>query len=116
MSLPKRPGPVSNTTVNEWFTCPGGDVTYNQRYFLALFSGCVPVIFGFTPAESLGGSYYGAAAHQQAANRRARQRKLIRHPELRNQVVERIKNGPLSAACCACACRSTGRLSRSATG
>ncbi|WP_242532276.1 IS30 family transposase, partial [Salipiger thiooxidans] len=37
--------------------------------------------------------YYGAAAHQKAANRRARQRKLIRHPQLRNQVVERIKNG-----------------------
>ena len=37
--------------------------------------------------------YYGAAAHQKAANRRVRQRKLIRHPQLRNQVVERIKNG-----------------------
>ena len=37
--------------------------------------------------------YYGAAAHRQATDRRARQRKLIRHPQLRNQVVERIKNG-----------------------
>nr|WP_242661879.1 helix-turn-helix domain-containing protein [Salipiger thiooxidans] len=37
--------------------------------------------------------YYGAAAHRQATDRRARQRKLIRHPELRNQVVERIRNG-----------------------
>ena len=37
--------------------------------------------------------YYGAAAHRQANDRRARQRKLIRHPQLRNQVVERIKNG-----------------------
>ncbi|WP_254884994.1 helix-turn-helix domain-containing protein [Salipiger sp. HF18] len=37
--------------------------------------------------------YYGGAAHQKATSRRARQRKLIRHPELRNQVVERIRNG-----------------------
>ncbi len=37
--------------------------------------------------------YYGAAAHRQATDRRARQRKLIRHLQLRNQVVERIKNG-----------------------
>ncbi|MBU2963128.1 hypothetical protein KO516_20345 [Citreicella sp. C3M06] len=35
------------------------------------------------------GDHY-AAAHQKAIHRRARQRKLIRHPELRNQVVERI--------------------------
>ena len=37
--------------------------------------------------------YDGAAAHRKATDRRARQRKLIRHPELRNQVVERVKNG-----------------------
>lgn len=33
--------------------CPGGDVTYNQRYYMAIFSGCIPVIFGFTPTETL---------------------------------------------------------------
>ena len=33
--------------------CPGGDVTYNQRYYMAIFSGCIPVIFGFTPSETL---------------------------------------------------------------
>lgn len=38
-------------------------------------------------------SYYGAAAQLLAAERRARQRKLIKHPELRKLVVERIKNG-----------------------
>ncbi|WP_171212856.1 IS30 family transposase [Ruegeria sp. HKCCA5426] len=37
--------------------------------------------------------YYGASAHRKAADRRARQRKLIRHPELRKRVVERLKNG-----------------------
>ena len=37
--------------------------------------------------------YYGAAAQLMAAERRARQRKLIKHPELRKLVVERIKNG-----------------------
>lgn len=36
--------------------------------------------------------YYGASAHRKAADRRARQRKLIRHPELRKRVVERLKN------------------------
>jgi IS30 family transposase len=45
--------------------------------------------------ESMPGydGYYGAAAHQEAAKRRARQRKLIRHPELREQVVDSIKRG-----------------------
>nr|WP_253283282.1 IS30 family transposase [Ruegeria sp. HKCCD7559] len=38
-------------------------------------------------------SYYGASAHRKAADRRVRQRKLIRHPELRKRVVERLKNG-----------------------
>ncbi len=37
--------------------------------------------------------YYGAAAQLMAAGRRARQRKLIRHPELCRRVVERLKNG-----------------------
>ena len=37
--------------------------------------------------------YYGAAAQLMAANRRARQRKLIKHPELCKRVIERIKNG-----------------------
>ncbi len=37
--------------------------------------------------------YYGAAAQLMAAERRARQRKLIKHPELRKLVIERIKNG-----------------------
>lgn len=37
--------------------------------------------------------YYGAAAQLMAADRRARQRKLIRHPELRKRVVEGLKNG-----------------------
>ncbi|WP_303442238.1 hypothetical protein [Salipiger sp. 1_MG-2023] len=45
------------------------------------------------------GDHY-AAAHQKAIHRRARQRKLIRHPELRNQVVERIKNGPPGSMPC----------------
>ncbi len=37
--------------------------------------------------------YYGAAAHQKATNRRARQSKLIRHLQPRNQVVKLIKHG-----------------------
>ena len=62
---PKLPLSFAQTVAwmqrSRFCVCPGGDVTYNQRYFLALFSGCVPVIFGFTPAVSLGGSYCGAA-------------------------------------------------------
>ncbi|WP_233494638.1 IS30 family transposase [Ruegeria sp. A3M17] len=37
--------------------------------------------------------YYGASAHRKAADRRARQRKLIRYPQLRECVVEPLKNG-----------------------
>nr|WP_276308633.1 helix-turn-helix domain-containing protein [Pseudooceanicola lipolyticus] len=37
--------------------------------------------------------YYGAAAHFMAADRRARQRKLIRHPVLLHAVIDRLKNG-----------------------
>lgn len=37
--------------------------------------------------------YYGAAAHLMAADRRARQRKLIRYPQLLRKVVERLKHG-----------------------
>uniref|UniRef100_UPI002613FF46 IS30 family transposase n=1 Tax=Roseovarius sp. TaxID=1486281 RepID=UPI002613FF46 len=37
--------------------------------------------------------YYGAAAHLMAADRRARQRKLIRYPQLLREVVERLKHG-----------------------
>ena len=37
--------------------------------------------------------YYGAAAHLMQAERRARERKLIKHPELCKRVIERIKNG-----------------------
>ena len=37
--------------------------------------------------------YYGAAAHLMTADRRARQRKLIKHPDLGRRVVERLKNG-----------------------
>ena len=37
--------------------------------------------------------YYGGAAQLMAADRRARQRKLIKHPELCKRVIERIKNG-----------------------
>lgn len=37
--------------------------------------------------------YYGAAAQLMAADRRARKRKLIRHPEFRKRVVEWLKNG-----------------------
>lgn len=37
--------------------------------------------------------YYGAAAQLRTANRRARERKLIRHPDLLARVVERLKNG-----------------------
>lgn len=37
--------------------------------------------------------YYGAAAQLMTADRRARQRKLIRHPELCRRVVERLKSG-----------------------
>ena len=36
--------------------------------------------------------YYGAAAHLMTADRRARDRKLIKYPELRQPVIERIKN------------------------
>ena len=50
--------PLSHSQTALWMqrstfcVCPGGDVTYNQRYFLALLAGCVPVIFGFTPTET----------------------------------------------------------------
>ena len=37
--------------------------------------------------------YYGAAAHLMQANRRARDRKLIKYPELCKRVIERIKDG-----------------------
>lgn len=37
--------------------------------------------------------YYGAAAHLMAADRRARRRKLIRHPVLLHAVIDRLKNG-----------------------
>ncbi len=37
--------------------------------------------------------YYGAAAQLRTANRRARERKLIRHPDLLARVIERLKNG-----------------------
>ena len=37
--------------------------------------------------------YYGAAAHLMASDRRARQRKLIRYPQLLKRVIERLKNG-----------------------
>ena len=45
--------------------------------------------------ESLPGcdGYYGAAAHLMQAERRSRERKLIKHPELCKRVIERIKNG-----------------------
>ena len=45
--------------------------------------------------ESMPGcdGYYGAAAHLMQAERRARERKLIKHPELCRRVIERIKNG-----------------------
>lgn len=36
--------------------------------------------------------YYGAAAHLMQADRRARDRKLIKHPELCKRVIERIKD------------------------
>ncbi|NRB16441.1 MAG: IS30 family transposase, partial [Rhodobacteraceae bacterium] len=36
--------------------------------------------------------YYGAAAQLAAANRRARDRKLIKHTELCKRVIERLKN------------------------
>jgi IS30 family transposase len=37
--------------------------------------------------------YYGDAAHRMTADRRARDRKLIKHPELCRRVIERLKNG-----------------------
>ena len=37
--------------------------------------------------------YYGMAAQLMTANRRARQRKLLRHRDLRDRVVARIKDG-----------------------
>jgi hypothetical protein len=37
--------------------------------------------------------YYGAAAHLMQAGRRARDRKLIKYPELCKRVIERIKDG-----------------------
>jgi len=37
--------------------------------------------------------YYGAAAQLKTADRRARQRKLIKHPTLLKPVIERLKNG-----------------------
>jgi len=37
--------------------------------------------------------YYGAAAQLKTADRRARERKLIKHPGLLKRVIERLKNG-----------------------
>jgi len=37
--------------------------------------------------------YYGATAHLMQAGRRARERKLIKYPDLCKRVVERLKNG-----------------------
>lgn len=37
--------------------------------------------------------YYGAAAQLMAADRRARERKLIKHPSLLDRVIERLKDG-----------------------
>ena len=37
--------------------------------------------------------YYGAAAQLTSADRRTRQRKLIKHPSLCKRVIERLKNG-----------------------
>jgi IS30 family transposase len=37
--------------------------------------------------------YYGAAAQLMTADRRARDRKLIKYPELCKRVIERIKDG-----------------------
>ena len=37
--------------------------------------------------------YYGAASHLMTADRRARDRKLIKYPELCKRVIERIKDG-----------------------
>ena len=37
--------------------------------------------------------YYGAAVHLMAVDRRARQRKLIRNPQLLRKVVGRLKHG-----------------------
>lgn len=37
--------------------------------------------------------YYGDAAHRMSADRRARDRKLIKHPDLCKRVIERLKNG-----------------------
>ncbi len=47
-------------------------------------------------AKKYAGSF-GMAAHQRTQQRRSMQRKLIRHPELCKRVIERIKQGPLSA-------------------
>jgi len=46
-------------------------------------------------AESLPkyAGYYGAAAQLKAYDQRARQRKLIKHPELSIRVIERMKHG-----------------------
>ena len=43
---------------------------------------CMPKVVG----------YFAMAARLRTSDRRARQRKLIRHPQLRDQVVERIKD------------------------
>jgi len=37
--------------------------------------------------------YFGMAAHQRTQRRRSTQRKLIRHPELCQHIVARLKNG-----------------------
>ena len=44
---------------------------------------CMPKVVG----------YFAMAAQLRTSDRRARQRKLIRHPQLRDQVIERIKDG-----------------------
>ena len=59
------------------------------------------------------GGYYGAAAHLMTADRRARDRKLIKYPELCRRVIERIKDGPLSVIARQSPAAHNGRPSRS---
>lgn len=65
-----------------------------------LFKRCRSMIFRELKRNHFSGEslpkcdgYYGAAAQLMTADRRVRQRKLIKHPELAKRAIERLENG-----------------------
>eukprot|EP00966_Prymnesium_polylepis_P086750 2008016-Prymnesium_polylepis.1 len=51
--------------------CPGGDTPYTKRFFLALLTGCVPVVFKFDayvqPARTSAANTSAATHHTRMA-------------------------------------------------